>query len=136
MRFLDARLIFPVLLAWVLGTSLQLQQAELFDGVIYWFLAVAGATVLVGLRWKNQGLWVKGLIVSFAAAALAFSTTGLRSLYYLQKALPAALEGQDLAPSRGRMRWYSLGPHLVCPCLGLLEMTPMTTCACFAPKWV
>ena len=96
MRFLDARLIFPVLLAWVLGTSLQLQQAELFDGVIYWFLAVAGATVLVGLRWKNQGLWVKGLIVSFAAAALAFSTTGLRSLHYLQTALPAVLEGQDL----------------------------------------
>ena len=96
MRFLDARLIFPALLAWVLGTALQLQQARLMDGPTYGLAAFASVLALVFLCWRERAWWVKGLLVTVATAVLAFSATGLRSHQYLQDALPAALEGQDL----------------------------------------
>ncbi len=96
MRFLDARLIFPVLLAWVLGTALQLQQAHLWDGYRYGLAALASVLAFAFLCWREKAWWVKGLVATLATGVLAFSATGLRSHYYLQDALPAALEGQDL----------------------------------------
>ena len=96
MRFLDARLIFAVLLAWVLGTVLQLQQAHLWDGLTYGLAAGAGLLALVFLALRTGAWWVQALAGTVAVAVLAFSATGLRSQLYLQDALPPALEGQDL----------------------------------------
>lgn len=97
-------------LAGLAGTALQLQQAVLWATGLYAALAVAaGAMLLLSRRWPAARL---ALGVA-AVAGLAFATTGLRAGARLADALPAALEGRDLAvvgvvgglPQRGPEAW-------------------------------
>jgi competence protein ComEC len=82
---------FAALLGWVLGTALQLQQAALWPAWAYGLPLLAGLLGAVGLG-RRQGVlgWL------FCAAALAFASTGLRSLAFDGQALNPALEGREL----------------------------------------
>ena len=92
-----ARLGFWVLLAWVLATAVQLQQARLFSGWVY------GAMLMLGVLFA--GLAVKGkssrsatdFSLIFCAALLAFASTGLRAHRFLDRSLDPALQGQDIS---------------------------------------
>jgi competence protein ComEC len=97
-------------LAWLAGTGLQLQQPALWAEGGYAALAVAaGAVLLLSPRWPAAR---RALLVA-AIAGLAFATTGLRAGARLTEALPAVLEGRDLAvvgivgglPQRGPEAW-------------------------------
>ncbi len=90
---------FAVLLGWVLGTALQLQQAALWPAWAYALVLALGLAV-AALLWRRAALrrpamqrMAMGLL---AAAALALACTGLRSLAYETQALNPALEGRDL----------------------------------------
>ncbi len=86
-----------MLLAWVVGTAVQLTQAELGSGWDYlWPLLLAtGVCVAVsGLRFHTATLGL--LCVMFTVAALAFASVGWRSLGYQANTLPADLQGVDL----------------------------------------
>ena len=106
----------PGLLAWVLGTAAQLQQAQLFGGWHYAGLAALAVLVFLALLalfhasealqgadgllrrqvapWLQRALWRLGLMLT--VGALAFATTGLRAVAYQRTALAPALEGQDV----------------------------------------
>ena len=110
-----ARLILPVLLAFVLGTAAQLRQAALYSAWIYLsfvltalvlYAFVAIKTVVIkprteALRVKRspatpwpamvQIIW-SGLL----AFALAFGLAGLRAGAFLADSLSPALEGRDI----------------------------------------
>ena len=98
---LKAHLIFPVLLAWVLGTAAQLQQVELFSGWIYASIVLA-ALVLWALSAIQSGVnsplkssFKTGLTLA-SAALMAFALTGLRASSFSSGSLAAGLEGQDI----------------------------------------
>jgi competence protein ComEC len=90
------------LLAWLLGTAVQLQQASLWPGALYAGLLLAA--LLIGgalLPWvvrpagRVTRRWLTaGGCVTLALAA--FATTGWRAHWRLADALPPALEGRDL----------------------------------------
>lgn len=83
-----------VLLGWVLGTALQLQQPQLWDPRAY---GAFGLLALAMGAWAAQhkgGLrfWVPLLL----AAVLAYACTGGRAHWFLNSALDPALEGRDV----------------------------------------
>ena len=87
-----------MLLGWVLGTALQLQQAALWPVPRYAGLAVVATCLLIGL-WCRPFRLSAGLAMPvwlLVWVALAFSCTGLRSLVFASGALNPALEGRDL----------------------------------------
>jgi competence protein ComEC len=85
-----------LLLGWVLGCAVQLQQAALFPAWIYGLLClpVLGlfAPAAVALRHKL----LTPLALLLATAALGFGATGLRAMAFQAEALNPALEGVDL----------------------------------------
>ena len=87
---------FWVLLAWVLATALQLQQAQLFAGWVYGAMLIAGLA-LAGLliAWKSP-LRGRGVVLILSAALLAYAATGLRAHLFLSQSLDAKLQGQDI----------------------------------------
>jgi competence protein ComEC len=96
-----ARLIFPALLGFVVGTALQLQQETLLPWPVYMgFMAAApvlwwfGATNFIANSRMNG--WRIGL-AALAFGVLALALTGLRAVLFLDAALDAGLEGRDLA---------------------------------------
>lgn len=94
----SARLLTPGLLGCIAGMALQLQQPELWRMEHYAWLALAGLVVSLALpvlrRWTPGPLRI--VLVLIACGALAYAGTGLRAASFLQQALPAALEGQDI----------------------------------------
>jgi competence protein ComEC len=91
-----ARLIFPMLLGFVLGAALQLQQTVLFLWPIYaCFMLLApvpyalAATKSIAISWRM-------VLAALALGLLAFGLTGLRASVFLNDALNADLEGRDL----------------------------------------
>ena len=91
-----ARWGFWVLLAWVIATALQLQQARLFAGWVYGAMLVAGL-VFAGLAITWKQAWRGcGVTLFFCAALLAFAATGLRAHLFLSQSLEAKLQGQDI----------------------------------------
>jgi competence protein ComEC len=95
------RLIFPALLAWVLGTAAQLQQMALFSGQVYWSIVAAAlcsmayaATKLIANGWFEK-IAKTGLML-LAIGLLAFALTGLRAGVFLADTLNADLEGADI----------------------------------------
>jgi hypothetical protein len=59
-----ARLIFPALLGWVLGTALQLQQAMLFSWPDYGLLVLLALVSSISLTIKSVAIrWRTGLAV-------------------------------------------------------------------------
>ena len=84
-------------LSWLLGTALQMQQAQLWAD--RWTLAGLGAGVALVLasRWRALRAAAAGLALLCLGLALAgFACAGWRASQRLADALPAALEGRDL----------------------------------------
>ncbi len=82
------------LLGWVVGTTVQLQQAALWSGWVYMafgLLALAGYALAAHKRIAST-VWMAVL----AAGVLAFACTGGRALWFLDSALDPALEGRDV----------------------------------------
>jgi competence protein ComEC len=94
-----ARLLAGLLLGFVAGVAVQLQQGELFEWLRYAAWVVASLTGLGVLLWRLRRLrllW-PGLILAFALSAnLGFGLTGLRASVYNASALNPLLEGQDI----------------------------------------
>lgn len=114
--------ITPLALGWISGTALQLQQAQLWAGEVYWGLGAAGlmsaytATrvdvwrsvftlpetlpivrhVFVGPRRVLTGAWFNAAVWFALAGMLAFAQAGARASHYSQTALNPALEGRTL----------------------------------------
>jgi competence protein ComEC len=90
-------LMAPYLLAFAVGTALQLRQPEL------WALAIYGSMValtlvtwsFVAIRRVAFGRWQRWALV-VACALLGFSLTGLRASLYVADALSPTLEGRDI----------------------------------------
>jgi len=95
--------ITPLALGWIAGTALQLQQAQLWAGEVYWGLgaaAVVSAFAVVRISRVLAGSWVQ-VAVRFAwmgvlSAVLAFVQAGARASHYAQSDLNPALEGRTL----------------------------------------
>ena len=95
--------ITPLALGWIAGTALQLQQAQLWAGEVYWALgaaALVSAFAVVRVSRVLAGSWVQ-VVVRFAwmgvlSAVLAFVQAGARASHYAQSALNPALEGRTL----------------------------------------
>jgi competence protein ComEC len=83
-----------LLLAWVLGTALQLQQAELWSGRVY---VAFGLLALAGYAWAaHKRIASTAWMAVLSAGVLAFACTGGRALLFLDSALDPALEGRDV----------------------------------------
>jgi competence protein ComEC len=77
-------------LAWLLGTAAQMQQAALWPDASY--LGLLALALVVGLAaWRRSTL-----LLCLALALAAFAGTGWRAAQRLAVSLPAALEGRDL----------------------------------------
>lgn len=89
------------LLGVVLGTALQLQQAVLLSAGVYGLCLVLGGmaamVALYGLRSPHSAVRRWSLVLGAALALAAWGATGARAVARASEALPAALEGQDLA---------------------------------------
>ena len=94
-----ARLLAGLLLGFVAGVAVQLQQAELFERLSYAVWVVTSLTGLGVLLWRVRRfrlLW-PGLLLAFAlSAGLGFGLTGWRASVYNAAALNPLLEGQDI----------------------------------------
>ena len=110
--------ITPLALGWIAGTALQLPQAQLWAGEVYWGLVAATLmSAYIATRIDvSRFAWVRSAsalpshasasaflqaAVGFALVAalsgvLAFSQAGARASHYAQSALNPALEGRTL----------------------------------------
>jgi len=90
-------LMAPGLLAFAVGTALQLLQPELWSLAIYG--AISAVTLVawsfIAIKKVAIGKWRRWALV-VACALAGFSLTGLRASLYLADALPPALEGRDI----------------------------------------
>ena len=91
-----ARLLAGLLLGFVLGVAVQLQQAVLFEWLIYAVLVVTTLTGIGLLLWKARRPWLGLLLALALSASLGFGLTGLRASVYSASALNPLLEGQDM----------------------------------------
>jgi competence protein ComEC len=92
-----ARLFFPALLGWVLGSALQLQQGMLFSASLYLgLLLLALLLVLVLALVKAISIGARTLITVLALSLFAFAATGLRASAFLNDALDPQVEGLDI----------------------------------------
>ncbi|MDD2879118.1 MAG: DNA internalization-related competence protein ComEC/Rec2 [Rhodoferax sp.] len=89
----------PVLLGVLLGSMVQIGQAELSSGSIYMlFVALALMGIaLAAIKRISRPLRFGALVMAFAV--LAFGLTGLRASVFMGQALAPALEGRDIAIS-------------------------------------
>lgn len=87
-----------LLLGFVFGTALQLQQARLASDFFYavW-LALGLGLLVLGLLFRRQSFQVVTVVAMvLAGSALGFSLTGLRASTFAAQALNPALEGRDI----------------------------------------
>lgn len=81
----------------LLGTALQLQQAQLWPGSGYAVIAVVGALLSVlMMRWAVPRAWLDRIACCVAAAILLYGVAGWRAAQQMQTQLDPALEGVDL----------------------------------------
>lgn len=87
-------------LAWLVGSALQLQQAELWRREVYLATAIAALLALAGLAWQalrrrggRVGAW---LLAVLAIGLLAFAQAGYRGSSRVAQTLHAELEGRDV----------------------------------------
>lgn len=92
-----AGLISPLLLGWLLGSGLQLQQELLFADAIYAGLMLLAAVLGVLVTLKTIATPGRIVMVVVAMSLLAFGVTGLRASIFLRDALDTGLEGHDIA---------------------------------------
>lgn len=84
------------MLAGVVGTGLQLQQAELWAGWVYGFWVLFALVLCALAAIKRIAFVVRLGAVTLAMAALGFGATGLRGVAYMADTLSHDLEGRDL----------------------------------------
>lgn len=92
-----ARLISPLLLGWLLGSGLQLQQEVLFADSIYAGLMLLAAVLGLLATLKTIARPGRIIMLALAMSLLAFGVTGLRASIFLRDALDTGLEGHDIA---------------------------------------
>ena len=80
--------ITSVALGWIAGTALQLQQAQLWAGGVYWGLGAAA--IAMALACRQAAVWF------LLAGVLAFAQAGARASHYVSTSLNPALEGRTL----------------------------------------
>jgi len=95
-----ARLLGPLLVGFVAGAALQLQQRRLWEAGLYAGIAV-GAAVLAGLvaltTSPAKAAWsARSLATLLLALAAGLALTGLRAAAFQAGALAPALEGKDI----------------------------------------
>ena len=91
-----SRLLAGLLLGFVLGVAVQLQQAVLLERLIYAALAVTALTGIGLLPWLARWPWLGWLLAFALSASLGFGLTGLRASIYSASGLNPLLEGQDV----------------------------------------
>lgn len=94
-------LLWPGLLGVVLGSAVQLQQAQLWVLGSYGVMAVGGL-LLYGVGAASGMVRLRNLQIIFrclGVAALAFALTGWRAGVHLDSALSPSLEGRDITVS-------------------------------------
>ena len=84
------------LLAWVVGTALQLMQPSLWPLPVYGLFVVLGLAVVVAVMLRGRHHAAAGLWLPVAVAALAFGLVGFRADVFQSNALLPELEGQDV----------------------------------------
>ena len=90
------RRVIGLLLGFVVGVAVQLQQATLFEPLTY---SVLTGLALVGLGlvlWLVGAHWPCWLIAFTLSVILGFGLTGLRASSFASAALNLALKGQDI----------------------------------------
>ena len=92
-----ARLLFPALLGSVLGSAVQLQQAALLSTSRYVLIILFALVPLALAVFKSVPIGGRILFTMLAFGLLAFASTGLRALVFLDDALDSRLEGRDIA---------------------------------------
>ena len=92
-----ARLIFPVLSGFVVGTALQLQQVALFSWPVYGCFVLLALVFWAVTAIKSIATRWRIVLAALAFGLLAFGVTGLRASVFLNDALDAGLEGRDVA---------------------------------------
>jgi competence protein ComEC len=86
---------FVVLIGWVLGVALQLQQAALWALPGYGAIGLAGVLSVWALRRVRRA--VPSLLLALAAGALVgVGLTGVRAVHFSADALDPALQGLDI----------------------------------------
>ncbi|HQR85588.1 MAG: DNA internalization-related competence protein ComEC/Rec2 [Burkholderiales bacterium 35-55-47] len=110
--------ITPLALGWITGTALQLQQAQLWAGEVYWGLAaVTLMTAYIATRIDvSRFAWIRSAsnllsrasagagvqaavgfaLVAALSALMAFAQAGARASHYAQSTLKLELEGRTL----------------------------------------
>ncbi|MDD5335539.1 MAG: DNA internalization-related competence protein ComEC/Rec2 [Rhodoferax sp.] len=92
-----ARLLWPLLAGWLLGSGLQLQQRALFADWSYACLLLLAAVLCALATLRTLAPTARTLIAVAAFSLLAFGVTGLRASIFLRDALDSGLEGHDIA---------------------------------------
>jgi len=94
--------LFSVLLGFVGGCALQLQQETLWNGLIYGSFMLLALVLYAWIATKNiaSGRTVRITLLPVAvwllAGCLGFGVTGLRAVVFANQSLNPALEGKDL----------------------------------------
>ena len=91
-----SRLIIPALLAWLLGTACQLQQAVLFAPQVYVGIGVLALVLCALAATKLVAFHGQVVAVALALGVVAFGVTGWRATVFLADALNGRLEGRDV----------------------------------------
>ncbi|MDO8262105.1 MAG: ComEC/Rec2 family competence protein [Gallionella sp.] len=91
-----AWLIFPALLAFVVGTALQLQQVALYSWQVYGCFMLLAPVLYAVAAIKSVANHGRTALAALAFGLLAFGLTGLRASVFLSDALDAGLEGRDV----------------------------------------
>ena len=94
--FLVAKLSSGVLMGFVAGVALQLQQASLSSSLVHTALILGAMLGLAGLVYCFKGGTSGFLLSLLLSAALGFGLTGLRADAFEKTALSSALEGKDI----------------------------------------
>jgi len=85
-----------LMLAWLAGVAVQLQERSLQSSSLYVGVAAAGVIALVaGFAWRRRG-FAAAILASAGALLAAFGLTGAQASLRLGDALVPALEGRDL----------------------------------------
>ncbi|HET9642454.1 MAG TPA: DNA internalization-related competence protein ComEC/Rec2, partial [Burkholderiaceae bacterium] len=95
-----------MMLAWLAGVAVQLQQAQLWPAQRYGLFVAAGFVLMVSAGWSRRTT----LPMLLAAALLGTGVAGLRAVDRLADALAPELEGQDLIVTGIVARLPQVGP--------------------------
>jgi competence protein ComEC len=92
-----ARLFFPALLGWVLGSAAQLQQQALFSTSIYACLVLLALVVMILATASSITINMRILFILLAFGLAGCGVTGLRACVFQAGALDSELEGRDVS---------------------------------------